>query len=725
MNTIKNRLIVWSMLLLGSVFTLSSCSDDDETSNSPYLGTDAHIVSLTLTTPNGMIYRAAIADETLTVYIPSNVSLYGATASYEIGEQVTIIPDPASIIDWDEEQLFRLVSYSGEVIENYTYTIVREDVQSEGSVTLTTQAELDAFAAQEYSVISGNLVLGSVNEVDDPIVNTTPLSTLTQIKGDLIVLSSYQAGNLSGLSNVTELGGIMIGTEDNVASIITDINLSLPAVTQIGDVLIYSNSVKKLELPSITGASRIVVCSTSLAETDFSSLTACAGDFQFGFSSSSNKNGELTELLCPNLTEVSGNFIIQYMTALERTDFKALKKIGANCKYLNLDALNEVNMPSLSDFNGELELTSLIATTQIAIPVISTVSKFTLSGTTTDWATQSLDFSSLESVGGAFSLQGKLSNLTELSFPALKSINGAATFNNLSNVETLDLPNFTSTTGNLAMTFPSLVELDLPSLTTSSSITFTVAAMRTLNIPVLTSFVGITFSGLTLEELRFPDSMKSFPGTLTIQSNTTLKKIYGPSVYESTVSLALTNNSTIPIPCFETDSDDGLVTVKDLTFSGTYYYDLELKGVKEITGTLTLPAADTSVLTDTETIGTIKISNSGNRVSLLSAPKLERITGDINIQYYGVGRFDLPSLRTIGGSLSLKSTTYYKNETLTNLNDFELLESVGGVVIEYHSVLTDFSGLKNAINNSTSWSVSNCAYNPTLEDMLAGRYTEE
>ena len=752
MNTIKNKLISWSLVLLGCAFALSSCSDDDE--DSPYAGTDAHITFLSLTAADGTVYPASIIDNTLTVSVPANVSLSGAKVSYGLCEQASIVPDPAKVTDWNEEQLFRLISYNGQVIENYMYVIERKEVPSDGSVTLTTQAELDAFGEKQINVIEGNLVIGSAGEVDDPIMNLKPLSSLTKVKGNLILLSSYEGGNLVGLENVKELGGMMIGTQDNMATITTDVNLSLPAVKQIGDIIINSNSVKTLQLPSITSASRISVCSTNLKEVDLSSLAHCSGDFSFGYSS---KNQALEKLLCPNLKEVAGNFTLQYLSTLTTVDFTSVESIGGSCSYSNLDKLTAVEMPQLSNFSGNLTLTNLYKAEKVNFPKITSVITFSATGTMQDCATKSYDFSLLEQVSGAFTFNTKVPDLETLSFPALKTIGGAVTFQNLLNVETLSLPELAETGGNITFsTINILKTFSLPKLVTTKVVNITMPGLESLDLSSLSSFTGMTLSlnnlkeltlpesledftgSLTLnnlnsmEELRFPESVKTFNGTLTIGSNTnnackTLKKVYGPSEYTKAVRVTLSTVAGTAVTVFESAEADGLVTMQnDLTYSGDRTDDIVITNIKAINGRLSLSSkANSFVLPELQTLASLSLGTSSAYVSWFKAPKLETVTGDFAINYMGARNYDLPGLKEIGGSFKLAASRYYPNGELTNLDAFQALTKVGKVEITYNTALTDFGGLANMIGSFTgTWTVNNNAYNPTLAEMKAGKYTK-
>ncbi|MDR1203278.1 MAG: hypothetical protein LBL58_16840 [Tannerellaceae bacterium] len=67
-----------------------------------------------------------------------------------------------------------------------------------------------------------------------------------------------------------------------------------------------------------------------------------------------------------------------------------------------------------------------------------------------------------------------------------------------------------------------------------------------------------------------------------------------------------------------------------------------------------------------------------------------------------------------------------KNNTLTNLDGFSSLTSVKTVNVERMKALESYEGLKNCVNILTDaqWKVSDNKYNPSLEDMKAGRWNE-
>src|SRR5690606_12802730 len=106
-----------------------------------------------------------------------------------------------------------------------------------GSVSLTSQAEVDAFGLNypNCTQTSGHLPIGAPGGTD--IVNLDGLSNLTQIGGDLYIQSNYQLTNLDGLSNLTQIGGALYIQTNSLTNLD-----GLSALESInGDLGIYNN----------------------------------------------------------------------------------------------------------------------------------------------------------------------------------------------------------------------------------------------------------------------------------------------------------------------------------------------------------------------------------------------------------------------------------------------------------------------------------------------------
>jgi hypothetical protein len=114
-------------------------------------------------------------------------------------------------------------------------------------------------------------------------------------------------------------------------------------------------------------------------------------------------------------------------------------------------------------------------------------------------------------------------------------------------------------------------------------------------------------------------------------------------------------------------------------------------------------------------------------------PELTTVDGNCTIATGGYGEensteeINLPKLTTIGGTLSIKgytSSAANRNLKLKNLNGLSSLVSVKAVDIRNNGVLTDYSGLQNALTSFSDWTTADNAYNPSYQDMLDGKFTK-
>ena len=87
-----------------SVIALYSCSEKEDI---PADADDNFITKVTVSVA-GETYSAVIASDTITVTVPYTVSLNGASATVEFTPSAKIMPDPATISDWDTERTFRI-----------------------------------------------------------------------------------------------------------------------------------------------------------------------------------------------------------------------------------------------------------------------------------------------------------------------------------------------------------------------------------------------------------------------------------------------------------------------------------------------------------------------------------------------------------------------------------------------------------------------------------------
>ncbi|WP_286856241.1 hypothetical protein [Proteiniphilum sp. UBA5431] len=126
-----------------------------------------------------------------------------------------------------------------------------------------------------------------------------------------------------------------------------------------------------------------------------------------------------------------------------------------------------------------------------------------------------------------------------------------------------------------------------------------------------------------------------------------------------------------------------------------------------------------------------EISISSNELASMSFPNLEKVIGKLSLFGKFLEAVYLPKLTSVGNLEVGGSWSGWQNEKLTDLSFLAALTSVEKLEIKFCKFLTDFSGLKKAVESGSitekKWNgntVHDNAYNPTFEDLKAGRYVK-
>ena len=80
---------------------------------------DENFITSVVMTVDGKSYTADITDNTVTITVPYTVSLNNAEVEFKYTTSATIIPDPETVTDWDNERTFRVTSYNGDAPRIY------------------------------------------------------------------------------------------------------------------------------------------------------------------------------------------------------------------------------------------------------------------------------------------------------------------------------------------------------------------------------------------------------------------------------------------------------------------------------------------------------------------------------------------------------------------------------------------------------------------------------
>lgn len=688
MNFLKKVLLG---LCLATAF--SACSDDDN----DFVGTDNSITAFTLSL-NGQQYKAYVSDNEIVVAVPEGVSLNGANAVVKLSENAVISPDPAGITAWDEEYSFTVKAYN-EATHSYTYRLVYTPVVSEGNIVLGTQAAVDAFAASGVSVVEGSLTIG-VSGSEDTIRDLSGLAKLKEVTYTLSVSSNYAGKDLSGLSKLEKVGRLSIGNNPAFTEV------SLPALTRVGQgVSIESPYIEQVVLPelSFVGEDFTMSCD-SLRSMNFASLESVGGGLTLkGVSGYRGENLKISKIEIPVLKTIGGQLHLENWSNVNQVSFPELISCGDFYMY-TFPMLTQLEFPKLQRCEEKVLLLSCSELTEVSFPKLEWMKNMEIRLCS---KVTRLDLSSLKEVGEKLDLQDLA--ITDLSgLRSLEKVGGRFNLQGMPEVTSLD------------------------GLTALKS----VGEWQIYNLPAISE---VNVKGLEL-------------GILSLQGSTIIgTKVVGDRVFSGVLSLNDASNSQVQeMPVLE-----GIEVLGGFSLSAQSMTTFEWPGIKEITGKIefsSVNAATRISMPDLEKVGTLKFGYV-NRVQSVEFPKLVSVEENVEWQVTSSamtkvelpelasvgGNFTLqlgtnpvsvvsmPKLTTIGGELKLPGSNWSKNNSLTNLDGFSALTSVGKVTIQYHAALVSFAGLKHVVDalEDSQWTVSGNGYNPKLSDMKAGKYTEE
>lgn len=677
--------IYYFILFCFTALCFTACNDDDP-EFSGIEGKD-HFISDFALTVDGITYQATIAGDMITVEIPYNVSLEGATVEYALCEGASINPNPSNIQDWGNEWKFVVTSKMQES-KVYSYTYRYTDIEQSGSVVLATQAEVDNFAQTGINKIDGNLTIGTVD--GEEITNLEGLANLKQISNTLILNPSYKGADLSGLDNLKQLGS-----------------------------------------------------------------------FKLGSTTSISKNTTLKTVNFPSLLDITGDFVINCST-VEKISIPKVGTIGEDM-YVASDALLDLDANAVEYVGSSLIVRGSVKQKESA-------------------ATEAIVFSALKQIGNELAIQ-YFPQLQGIYLPALERITGTASFSDMSSIGSIAMTELCSVGGLTIKNCKEISTIELPGLTSCGEFSVDANKVNKLNISALRDVFGdMTLSNLLIEELDLPQT--NFNGnTLTLQCNR-LNKIVGSETFNGSLFLLpkdcrLTEFTLEGISNIQGDFQcidyfyvkefvmpfirvAGDMTIALNSGSVNTAAEIEFPKLQEIGGTLTLGTnrnannitfpllkkilGSCSVttyklkndieFTNLESIGTdgadAQIKFEIEATNIL-CPKLKTINGKFDIATSSfmfdmeVDKVSYPNVESISENLSITCpySDFGSNGILSI--DFSGLKSAKGISISGQGDVTDFSSFKylfenNVLTGESQWSVKECGYNPTFQEMKDGKY---
>jgi hypothetical protein len=150
---------------------------------------------------------------------------------------------------------------NGAVSENASVEITLNDLVEnhifDDSIVLFTQEEVNDFGANNYTHITGSLLIGKIDNTQSSINDLRPLNALKSIGRQFIIIDNPLLSNLAGLENLEFIGGNFL-IEDNPNLINIE---SLRNLTTINDYLYINNND---QLTNLNGLENIISISGDL-----------------------------------------------------------------------------------------------------------------------------------------------------------------------------------------------------------------------------------------------------------------------------------------------------------------------------------------------------------------------------------------------------------------------------------------------------------------------------
>ena len=453
-------------------------------------------------------------------------------------------------------------------------------------------------------------------------------------------------------------------------------------------------------------------------------------------------------------TTVSGSVIIgaekepssQYDTIKNVDALASLKEIGANLvirdtyKGSNIDGLANLekaggihagredekcaleggfslSLPKLASATDIVIVSDSIA--KISFPSLETVNnRFYVNSR----SVEEIEAGALQECFGDITVEGKSQGassgsgtnvnrkLAELSFPALETVYGNLSVNNIWSLSCADFPLLSEVKGSLFLTYLyGLKELELPSLR------MTGGDMKITSNDAMVSFSAPSLEGVESLSLASSGSTSINLANIALGS---LEEVNG--------------NFSIKYGSMENLSFPKLRKIAGKLELSTFYFletlsfgSLEECGELSITSIANVRELDFSKVVQT---GAIALSNL-TALTTFEAPVL-RCTGSFSMSnLQKIENINVPLFESAGTLFKFyggSSSSTASRSAVTKLDWFASLKKADRVEVRYCGNLTDFTGLSSLADNlsdESAWAVSGNRYNPTLADMKNGKYT--
>lgn len=670
------------ILFCFATLCLAACSDDDP-EVSGIDGKD-HFISEFALTVDGITYQAMIVGDKITIEIPYNASLKGATVEYALCEGASINPNPSTIEDWENEWKF-VVTSKMQDSKVYSYTYQYTDIEQSGCVVLATQAEVDNFAKTGINKIEGSLTIGTAD--GEEITNLDGLANLKQISNSLVINPSYKGTDLTGLDNLEQLGSFKLGSTAAISKNTTLKAVNLPSLLGVtGDFVVNSSVIEKISIPKveIIGEDMYIV-SDALLDLDANAVESVGASLIVKGSTVQKATAVTEAIVFASLKHIGNDFSVQYFPKLQGIYLPVLENVSGSVSFANLSLVGNIAMTELCTIGG-LDISQCVNLSTIELPKLVS--------------------------SGAFKINA--SQLNKLNVPSLTNVTGDMYLSNVL-LRELDLSRIEFNGNTLKLELCGLLGKLAGPETFNGNL---VLARRTGNAKE-----GFSIEGFSILNGNFEATQTNFLDNLiipfiSVTGNVIAETIYGDRNIPKKIKFPYLQEIGGEL---RLDQLNNIVSV-------------ELPVLKTIGGTCYISVSQQSgntVLQELENIGS-KIDDAQITFVVASAniecPKLKTITGNFLIEIYEEAtEISYPNLEIISNNMTIQAATWADpNELITNI-DFSNLKSAKSINISEQKNVTDFSSFKylfenNVLTGESQWSVKECGYNPTFQDMKDGKY---
>ena len=689
--------------MLLSLFFLGACDKNDEIIPED---ADENFITSVVMTVDGKSYTADITDNTVTITVPYTVSLNNAEVEFKYTTSATIIPDPETVTDWDNERTFRVTSYNGDARE-YAYKVVKSEIESDGDVELKTTEEVASFAATKTTVVKGNLIIGSDVEEAEKITDISALASLKEVTGNIIIRNSYNGADLTGLDNIASAGGLQIGSVE-APSKATELHMiSMKALeTLSGDISVYNDQVTYVlfeKLATIGGS--VMYNAPSLQSFEFPVLTSVDKDLNIqGLNGENKAAGTISSLELSELTSVGGVLSVNNLAKLTSINLLKLKETGGLDFHTVPVMLETINLPEIETVNGSI----IMEANMEAPPAGSFVPQ------RNDVLLAFGGMDKLTTVKG----QIKIKNFTALKqLPDWSKITtlGSITLDYLEDLSgTLTLPNARfETFGETAPQIEIISKMLLNKIETAedlSNVDFVVKQIQNFKFPEITfkSINNFTCTPTTNNTDYTIPTIQHVYGNLHVTSTTTDCKAKFPDleIVDGYGYIQIITGGTVEMPALK-------------EVGGQFYMSGLFKGCD--LPLLSKVCCSASPVYYEEGEGSLAITLQNKSLDL---PELLHVGGEGLFVDDATG-ITCNKLQTIDGTLQIKYATSLSQETLS----METLETLHGVFFNGLTKFTDYTFfgkfIENGMITEENWSVAKCGYNPDFQNMKDKKYTQE